>query len=325
MHQKSLDRQTRQQHSSASTHLFTTIFHEPWWLDAVCSDWDEVSVSMDGRVIARLPYMRKRAMGLTALCMPPLTHTLGPQLSCVIGEGGPTLPNDRSVLTQVLEKLPPHDYFSQTCDPIVDEALAAYALGYHTSVAYTQRIPLGTSVEQAFMGMRGKTRRLVRIGEKTLHLDRDLSIEEFCRLYAMSIRENYGVRWSATKARREEQLRIRVYEACRAHNATCLLGARDDNGVLHAAIMPVWGHGLMHYLQTARRHDAAQGAVHLLVWNAMKMAIERKMTFDFDGFLRPDAVNFTWGFGGTIHKRLVISKQRPLIHLARALTGRLSY
>lgn len=324
MHHRSVDIQQDRQPGSTPSQLFTTIFHEPWWLDAVCPGWEEVTVSAaDGGVVARMPYMRKRMMGVVGLCMPPLTHTLGPQLPLVAGENGPSVRNDRSILNQLWEQLPPHHYFSHTCDPILDHALAAYALGYHTSLGYTQRIPAGTNKDQVLKGMRSATRRLTRIGERTLEIDHNLAIDEFCRLYAVSVQENYGIRWSKAKARREEHLRIRAYEACHARNAACVLAARDDKGELQAAIMPVWGHGLMHYLQTARRREAAPGAVHLLIWTAIKMALEMKLTFDFDGFLRPDAVNFLSGFGGTVHKRLVISRQGPLIYLARALAGRL--
>lgn len=321
MHQQPLEGNKGRQQNTA---LFSTIFHEPWWLDAVCPGWEEVSVSVDGRVVARMPYMVKKVMGVVGICMPPLTHTLGPQLPMVVTADGPRLYNDRGLLNQLWEKLPPHHYFLHTCDPILDHALAAYGLGYDTRLVYTQRIPVGTTKEQFFQGMRGATRRQTRIGERTLEVDRNVTIDEFCHLYAQSVRENYGVRWSRRQARQETLLRTRLYEACRAHDAACLLGTRDGKGNLCAAIMPVWDHGLMHYLQTARRREAPPGAVHLLVWEAVKMAIDMKLTFDFDGFLRPDAVNFLSGFGGEVHKRLVITKQNPLIYLGRALTGRLS-
>lgn len=298
--------------------LFTTIFHEPWWLDAVCPGWQEVSVRQDGKVVARMPFMVKRVMGVTGLCMPPLTHTLGPQLPVI---GGRML-NDRGLLNELWEQLPRHRYFSQTCDPAMDHGLAAYARGYDTRLGYTQRIPAGTGMEPFLKGMRRATRRLTRIGERTLEVDRGLGIDEFCAFYATSVQENHGIRWSTQRRRHETKLRIRVYEACRARDAACLLGARDDKGTLQAAIMPVWGHGVMYYLQTARRHDAAQGAVHLLVYEAVRLAQDRRLTFDFDGFLRPDAVNFLTGFGGEVHKRLIISRQGPLVYLARALTGR---
>lgn len=306
--------------TSSSSPLFTTIFHEKWWLDAVCPGWEEVSVAQDGKLVARMPFMVKRFMGVVGLCMPPLTHTLGPQLSMVDGK----MMNDRGLLNELWGKLPPHHYFFHTCDPIMDHGLAAYALGYETRLGYTQRIPAGTDKEAFLKGMRRATRRLVRMGERTLEVDRDLAIDEFCAFYAKSVRENHGVWWSKARQRHEAKLRTRLYEACVARRAACLLGARDDKGELHAAIMPVWGHGTMYYLQTARRREAAPGAVHLLVFEALKLAHELGLTFDFDGFLRPDAVNFLTGFGGEVHKRLILSRQGPLIYLARALTGRLT-
>lgn len=304
--------------------LWTTIFHEPWWLDAVApGTWAEVTVSSNGKVVARLPYVVKRIMGAIGLTMPPITHVLGPQLPVTQTPQGPRLLNDRSLINQLWEQLPRHHYFSQTCDPMVDNCLATYALGYDTCVAYTLRIPAGTSKDKVWKGMRSATRRLTRIGEKTLSVDRNLGIDEFCHLYAKAVRHHYSVNWSKAREREEDKLKIRVYEACRARDATCLMGARDEQGQLQAAIMPVWWNGVMYYLLTARRPEPAQGAVHLLVWEAVKLAMEKKLTFDFDGFLRPDGVNFLSGFGGEVHNRLVICKQGPLIHLARAAAGRL--
>lgn len=61
--------------------IFTTVFHEPWWLDAVSpGQWNEATVMSNGEVVARLPYVIKRVMGITGIGMPPLTHVLGPQL-----------------------------------------------------------------------------------------------------------------------------------------------------------------------------------------------------------------------------------------------------
>lgn len=303
-----------------SPQLFTTIFHEPWWLDAVCPGWQEVSISQDGKVVARLPFMVKRIMGVVGLCMPPLTHTLGPQLPLIGGK----VSNDRRLLNELWAKLPPHQYFSHTCDPLMDCGLAAYALGYDTRTGYTQRIPAGIGKDAFLKGMQTETRRLTRIGERTLQVDRDLAIDEFCAFYVKSVEENYRVSWAAKRLQHETKLRIRAYEACRARDCSCLLGARDGDGTLHAAIMPVWGHGTMYYLQTARRRDAAKGAVRLLIYEAVKLAQDLNLTFDFDGFHRPDAVNLVTGFGGETHQRLIISRQNPLIRVARALAGGLT-
>src|SRR5690349_7234170 len=56
-----------------------TPFEQPWWLDAVApGSWGEVVVERQGEPVARLPYVRKRKLGLTVLTQPPLTRFVGP-------------------------------------------------------------------------------------------------------------------------------------------------------------------------------------------------------------------------------------------------------
>ncbi|MDD2704835.1 MAG: hypothetical protein PHU07_05815 [Acidocella sp.] len=64
-------------------HLYSTIFHEPWWMEISCAGAQrEVSVSAGGMVVGRLPYLlSKRGPGLTTLGMPSMTHVLGPVLA----------------------------------------------------------------------------------------------------------------------------------------------------------------------------------------------------------------------------------------------------
>src|SRR5215211_6055781 len=53
----------------------STLFEQPWWLDAVAPGaWGAVEVSSDGRVVARLPYVTEKGLGLRGLNMPPLTR-----------------------------------------------------------------------------------------------------------------------------------------------------------------------------------------------------------------------------------------------------------
>jgi hypothetical protein len=304
--------------------LFSTVFHEPWWLDAVTQgDWHEATVTSGGTVVARLPYVIKRVMGVTGITMPPLTHTLGPQLPLIGAERSPHLLEDRGLVTELFEQLPSHDYFAQACDPIMGHALPMYAMGYDSTLAYTLRIPAGLPKDQIWQGFRQAIRRAVRKAEKTFTVHHDLAIDEFCAFYNASIEANHEAHWSKSFVRRANQIKFRLYEACQAHGAACLLAARDDKGELQAAIMPVWGHGVMYYLLTARRPDPVHsGAVNLLVWEALKMAGEKGLTFDFDGFLRPSAVNFLTGFGGQVHNRIVVVKASPAVHIFRAIASR---
>jgi hypothetical protein len=304
--------------------IFTTVFHEPWWLDAVSpGQWNETTVMSSGEVMARLPYVTKRVVGITGIGMPPLTHVLGPQLPVSGRSSSFRTSDNRKLLTELMSQLPPHNYFVQTCDPGMENTLPLYAMGYDSAVSHTLRIDAGQPAAQTWQGMRKQIRYDIRRAEKMFVVDRSLGIEEFCRFFNACVKNNHNTWWSKAFERRADAVKIRLYEACRAHDAGCLLAARDEQGVLRAAVMPVWGHGMMYYLLTA--HDGApagSGSVKLLLWEAVKMASAMGLGFDFDGFPRPNAVNVLTGFGGEVHNRIAITKVPPMVLFARAVASR---
>ena len=54
-----------------------SLFSQPWWLDAVAPGcWSEVVVENDGRVVARMPYVMRRRLGMRLLAMPLLTSSI---------------------------------------------------------------------------------------------------------------------------------------------------------------------------------------------------------------------------------------------------------
>ena len=132
-----------------STPIFTSIFHEPWWLDAVTpGNWAEATVTAHGAVIARLPYCTKRFMGISGIGMPPLTHTMGPQLPLNSSNLSFRLSDHQELINELMGQLPRHAFFFQVCDPSMENAVPLYALGYNCSLTYTLRINAAQSIEQ---------------------------------------------------------------------------------------------------------------------------------------------------------------------------------
>jgi hypothetical protein len=301
-----------------------TIFHEPWWLDAVTQgDWCEARVNANGKMVARLPYVMKRSMGITALGMPPLTHTLGPQLSLFETAPGFHKPDHRALLNELMGQLPRHDYFHQVCDPSIENTLPLYTLGYDSALTYTLRIEASQSTDITWQGIRPRIRQTIQKAQKTFALQYDLGIDEFCHFYNLNVKSNHKLSWSKNFERRANQVKIRLYEACRAQDSGCLLAVRDEKNVLRAAIMLVWGHGVMFYFLTVHDADpAGAGAIKLLIWEALKMAHAKRLTFDFDGFSRPEAVNILTGFGGDIRNRIAITKISPFLLFARTIKSK---
>src|SRR6056297_1016426 len=64
-----------------SINYVNSIFEQPWWLDAVApGQWESIEIKKGDQVVARMPYVIKKKMGLKMITMPPLTQTLGPWL-----------------------------------------------------------------------------------------------------------------------------------------------------------------------------------------------------------------------------------------------------
>ena len=311
----------------ASTPIFTSIFHEPWWLDAVApGSWDEATVTSDGIVIARLPYCTKRFMGIAGIGMPPLTHTMGPQLPLPGSTLGFSSPDHWKLINELMKQLPRHAFFYQVCDPIIENALPMYALGYDSSLTYTLRIMADHSLDHTWKGLRRQVRQDIQKAQKMFSIHYDLSIDEFCHFYNANVQSNHNLRWSKAFQKRESLIKTRVYEACRAHDAVCLLAARDEKGVLRAASMPVWAHGVMFYLVASHDADpAGRGSIKLLIWEALRIANQKRLTFDFDSFWRPESVPVLTGFGGAIYNRITVSKMSPFLRFARDMKARVRF
>jgi hypothetical protein len=311
----------------AKASISSTIFHQPWWLDAVSGgDWHEVTVKNDGAVIARLPFVTKRLLGVPAIGMPAHTHVLGPQLPVFRGAVESRFSKRRSLLTELMSLLPPHKYFNQICDSGVTDALPFYALGYDSGVKYTLRIAPQATTEETMQGMRKQIRYDIRKAQQALTVDFDLGIDEFCHFFNACTQANNKQWWSKRFMRQADAMKIRLYEACVRQGAGRLLAARDKAGVLRAAIMLVWGDGVMYYLLTA--HDAkpeGAGSVKLLIWEGLKLAHKFGMIFDFHGLPRPGAINILTGFGGRVANRITVTKIPPVLYLAREVASRMSF
>jgi len=313
--------------TSDSGEIFSTVFHQPWWLNAVTGgDWQEATVTSNGAVIARMPYVRRRLLGMPAIGMPPHTHVLGPQLPVIRGRAEVRFSNRRALLTELMSRLPPHKYFNQICDPSVTDGLPFYALGYDSAVKYTMRVAPLASAEEMMQRMRKQVRYDIRKAEQRLSVDRDLGIDEFCQFFNAHTQANNQQWWSKRFIRQSDALKFRLFEACIRENAGCLLAARDSAGILRAAILLVWGNGVMYYLLTA--HDAqpeGAGSIKLLLWEGLKLAQRKGMIFDFHGLPRPGAVNILTGFGGVVGNRIAVTKIPPALYLAREVSSRLRF
>jgi hypothetical protein len=285
--------------------LAPTIFHEPWWLEAATGGrYEEVTVSSGGRLVGRLPYLRKQRFGFTSFVPPELTHFLGP----AVDEGNGTMESQnlrRSEITmELIEKLPSFGYFYQQFHRGVPDTLPFTQHGFTTELLFTYEV-MPAPEETIWRNMRDKTRNVIRRAQEKTELF-EVEPDAFCTLYEANL-QNRGKHSNYMFGPDARFLLATALERGRAR----LLGAKDENGAVLAAICYVWDDQVSYYMLTTRAHDTHNGVVSRLIWEAMRDSAARGLIFDFDVVGTAGSVLFYTAFGGEVRPRYLVKRITP--------------
>ncbi|MCQ2343188.1 MAG: GNAT family N-acetyltransferase [Paludibacteraceae bacterium] len=261
------------------------IFMEEWWMDAVCAGkaWQYI--------LPEMPCLMRKRWWMRWITMPQQTQI-----------GGMWVDTNTCTVTQA------HDLATQ-----IDAKLRELKLAY-----YYQQYPVGSPLpmEMKALGYKAKERITYRIDDLSdldkvignfsknkkrqlqkalsLHAERDMSIEDFYRFHTLCM---------ASKGRKisysREFLLVLNRKAQRADRAQVLSICNAD-GEVYAAAYLVWDDEYMYYLIpcfSKEHRDSGAGA--LLVLEAIKLAREKGLKFDFEGSMRRGIANHYRQFGAT--------------------------
>ena len=160
-----------------------SLFEQPWWLDIVAPGaWGAAEVKRGDEVVARLPYARRRRLGLMTIVQPLFTQTLGPWVSPTEGKPSRRADTERALLGQLIEMLPPFDIFRQCCATSLTNWLPFYWAGFEATVRYTYRIEDLTDLDVVQRGFQEHVRRGIRKASKAVEVDHDYPLEDLLRL-----------------------------------------------------------------------------------------------------------------------------------------------
>ncbi|MDR5836424.1 GNAT family N-acetyltransferase [Caballeronia sp. LZ034LL] len=291
-----------------------SIFHEPWWLDlATDGNWQAATVRRGNEIVGEMPYSLQRKGWWTTSKMPPLTRTLGPAFRPSTGDTTRTMLDRISITEELIAQIPEVDSFYQILDPRIEEALAFGLNGFTVATRYTLQFAPDRDIEALWKGLNGKTRNLIRTGQKFLTARRIESPEEFNAFYEANLAVRSRTNVYGT------QLMRRLVEAFVERDAGYLLGAYDANGKLVAAIGVTFDSHAAYYLLSSRDPGAHAGAISVLIWEAIQDAQRRNLIFDFDGIPNASTFRFLCGFKPMLKPRLVIERHKSVWSMARAV------
>jgi lipid II:glycine glycyltransferase (peptidoglycan interpeptide bridge formation enzyme) len=281
-----------------------SIFQQPWWLDALApNQWDEVTVEKNGEVIARLPYMVKKKYGLTILSKPPLTQTTGPWLKPSQAKYTNQLSEQKELMQELIEKLPPYDYFLSTFHYSVTNWLPFFWKGFSQRTAYTYVLEDLGDLDVVWKGFRENIRREIRKAEKKVKVRNDLGVDRFIQINEMTYqRQGQSFPYPVQVIRDLDA-------ACVRQNARQIFFAEDADGQIHAAIYVVWDKNSAYYLMGGGDPELrSSGATSLLMWEAIKFAATVTNKFDFEGSMIEPVERFFRAFGAVQKPYFVVER-----------------
>ncbi len=294
--------------------LAPTVFHQPWWLDAVTGgDYAEATVSQSGQMIGRFPYVMSPILAGHHVCsMPALTHFLGPAIDGGTGAACNRVLRRAQITRDLLAQVPKSSGFWQVLHRGTNDALVYQEMGYEAAVQFTFEVA-PDAADVLWRNMRDKTRNVIRrAGEQ--HSVADLDAAAFAALYTDNLAR------AGTRSRYKPALIERVCQAATSRAQGRVIAARTADGELAASVFYVWDTQAAYYLLSTRRTDAGNGAVSLLLWQAMQDVAARGLIFDFEGVVTSGSSLFFTGFGGVVRPRYVVSR----FTLGHRIAGRLS-
>ena len=274
-----------------------SLFHQPWWLNAVCGglNWDVVSYEEPGKITAFLPFYIKKKAIIKGAVMPPATPYLGPVFKVQPGlnqrKRGSLIRNaTRSLVTQ----LSPYDYTHIQCAPGYGDHLSFYWEDFRQTVKYTHRI-LVDEKDALWNLMSKNTRKHITKAEKKWKVVETQIVEDFIPLYAAHFaKKNIPMPLTGDRLRiLDDQLVKR--------NQRRIFSIVDDYGKMLTALYVVHDDQYSYHLLTGtdfglRDNDAGT----LNFWEAIKWSMDRRLRVDFVGSMIAGVVEFQLGFNPEI-------------------------
>jgi GNAT acetyltransferase-like protein len=257
------------------------IFARPWYLDAVCQsaneDWDVVLIEKSEKVIASLPFQKKKSGPFSVSTMPFLTKFLGPYLS----RDFRSPKQAHKVIKELIESLPTFAFFNQNCFYDLTDWLPFYWKGFQQTTQYSYVLDDLSDLEKVYQNFSPDYRNnKIKKAKESVHIVMDRSIEDYYKVEAMSF-ERQGMAFPLSL----EYLK-KYDEAVTLHNARRLFFAVDDQGQIHSVVYLLIDHDRVYYHMAGDNPELrSSGAGILLVWEAIQYTRNELglNIFDFEG------------------------------------------
>lgn len=259
------------------------IFMESWWMDAVCAGkhWEEI--------LPNMPCLIRDKWWMRWICMPQQTQIGGMWLdrsTCTLDD----VKKHAQEIDAKLRELRLNYYYQQY--PIGSVLpLEMKELGYKVKERVTYRLEDLSDLDKVINAFSKNQKRQLQKA-LSLHGERGMNVEEFYQFHVDCMAQRkHQVSYSREfllvldrKVKRQQQGEI--------------ITIRNVDGEVYAAAYVVWDKEALYYLIPCYSElHKDSGASAMLVLEAIKMAREKGLQFDFEGSMKRGIANHYKQFG----------------------------
>lgn len=267
-------------------------------MQAVChgKEWDvALCEEPDGTITGAMPYLIGRKLGMRYVLQPQLTQYCGPWYRLAEGLSECDRLNEEEriaeVLMQQIEALG-LAYYQQNFAPQITNWLPYSWMGFSQTTRYTYRIAPIADSEQVYAGFHHRRKHEIRRCEGGVEATTEVSALEFAQMHQRCYTANGG------HDLLPESLIVRVIEAAMERRQGALLGLKDAQGGLLAALFAPFDDHWAYALMMAVEPDAEQkGLRAMLMWQMMRLLRDRSQGFDFEGSMHKGVEHYYRFFG----------------------------
>lgn len=289
-----------------------SFFEQPWWLDTVApGQWSAAEVTNDGKIIARLPYVKTKRFGNKIISMPAYTQTLGYWIDETGAKNARRFAREKELVSELVGQLPKGYSADLALDHSCDYLFPFKWKGFTLQMAYSYRIEDIHDPEMIWCGLADNIRREIKKAQKLLCVEDDHSIEDLILMQSKTF-ERQG-----RNSHKNDELIRRIDKTLTDHNARKLLCAVDYEGRIHAAAYFAFDSRCCYYLIGGGDPELrTSGASSLLMWEGIKFASTVSKSFDFEGSMIEPIERFFRSFGGIPTPYWRVTKTNLLLDLA---------
>ena len=295
------------------------VFAQPWWLDAVCAQWD-VAIARKGDAVTGVwPYPVEARLGVKLLRTPILTPYLGPQvfLPADIKESNAD-GFEHETVADLITQLPDAPFWHLALQPGISQAGIFKQQGLNTAVQQTFLLDLNATEAQLLANMKDTLRRNLKQAENTISIINDPAyLPELFHFHEHTLnRKQRSLPYGLSDLQR-------IMDACLANNSAALWVAKEGSET-QAIVWQVWDRNCSYYFMGGQNPGAASyKAMSLLLWHAIKTSRAMGInTFDLEGSMDQGVERFFRSFGGRRTLYIILQKNSSLLwRIKTKLTG----